>query len=312
MAIAQSMAVKSAVESVSDDIEVQIVRLSVIGDRDRVSRLGKHGGKSGAFVGEIRNALLSAEIDLAMHSLKDMPGNEEDHRFVIGAYLPRDDPRDALVVRRNMSIDQLLTEGGKIGTQSIRRTLLAQKIFPVAEFIHFRGGATTRIDKLDNGSPQELDDGSFVGPADALIMSYSGLERVDLESRATKIFSTSEMLPAVGQGTIAVECAAKAWKIREVLDQVNDTKTENCVLAEREMLWVLDGHCNSPIAGLCTIDGNTNGLKLTGQVISPENGTIIDAECSGSISEPRALGRDVAQMLNEQGAAQIIQQSKDN
>ncbi len=124
--------------------------------------------------------------------------------------------------------------------------------------IHFRGAADTRIRKLDNGEKQRLPDGGAVGPADALIMARSGLERVGLAIACAYDFPVSDMLPAVGQGIVAVECVASDWETRRILATIDDATARACADAEREVLWVLNGHCNSPIAGFSTIDGAAN------------------------------------------------------
>ena len=139
-----------------------------------------------------------------------MPGNEDTPGLVIGATLPRDPPGDVLVLRAGVSIDDLRRSRGKgfkIGTNAVRRAAYARRLFPEVEVIHYRGAADTRVRKLDRLEMQRLPDGGEVGPADALIMARSGLERVGLASRIAYEFSIQEMLPAVGQGIVAVECA---------------------------------------------------------------------------------------------------------
>ena len=139
-----------------------------------------------------------------MHSLKDMPGNEDTPGLVIGATLARDPPADALVLRPGLSLDDFQRargKGFKIGTNAVRRAAYARRLFPEAEIMHYRGAADTRVRKLDNGELQRLPDGGAVGPADALIMARSGLERVGLANRIAHEFSVREMLPAVGRAS---------------------------------------------------------------------------------------------------------------
>src|SRR5260370_7328962 len=143
-----------------------------------------------------------------MHSLKDMPGNEDNPGLVIGATLPRDPPGDVLVLRDGISIDDLRRSRGKgfkVGTNAVRRAAYARRLFPEVEVIHYRGAADTRVRKLDHLEIQRLPDGGAVGPADALIMARSGLERVGLANRIAYEFSIREMLPAGGQGIAAAE-----------------------------------------------------------------------------------------------------------
>src|SRR5438876_497673 len=175
---------------------------------------------------------------------------------------------DALVLRAGVSIDDLRRSRGKgfkIGTNAVRRAAYARRLFPDIEVIHYRGAADTRVRKLDNSEMQRLPEGGAVGPADALIMARSGLERVGLAGRIAYEFPICDMLPAVGQGIVAVECAAQDWQTRQLLSLIDDPAAHACADAEREVLWVLNGHCNSPIAGFATIEGME--MSLTASVL---------------------------------------------
>src|SRR6202040_2684317 len=273
MALAQTEEIARRLTAAVPDIDVEIVKFETTGDQDQVGKLLKHGGKGGAFVAEIRNAVRSGELHAAMHSLKDMPGNEDTPGLVIGATLTRDPPGDVLVLRSGVSIEAIRRSRGKgfkIGTNAVRRAAYARRLFPEVEIIHYRGAADTRVRKLDNLEMQRLPDGGAVGPADALIMARSGLERVGLASRIAYEFSTREMLPAVGQGIVAVECAARDWQTRGILSTIDDPAAHRSADAEREVLWVLNGHCNSPIAGFATIDGAQ--MSLTASVLDLAGG----------------------------------------
>src|ERR1700737_134232 len=239
-------------------VEVEIVKFETTGDIDQTGKLLPHGGKGGAFVAQIREAVLAGELHAAMHSLKDMPGNEDTPGLVIGATLARDPPGDVLVLRSGISIDDLRRSRGrgfKIGTNAVRRAAYALRLFPEVEVIHYRGAADTRVRKLDNSEMQRLPDGGEVGPADALIMARSGLQRVGLAHRIAYEFSLQEMLPAVGRGVVAGEWAVDDWQTRRILSGIDDPAAHRCADAEREGLWILNGHCNSPIAGFSTIHG---------------------------------------------------------
>src|SRR6201999_581050 len=214
MAMAQTEEVARLLRASAADLTVEIVRFETRGDQDQTSKLLRHGGKGGAFVAEIREAMRAGELQAAMHSLKDVPGNEETPGLVIGATLSRDPPGDVLVLREGISIDDIRRSRGKgfkIGTNAVRRAAYARRLFPEVEVIHYRGAADTRVRKLDGGEMQRLPDGGEVGPADALIMARSGLDRVGRGSRIAHDFSPREMLPAVGQGIVAVECATSDW-----------------------------------------------------------------------------------------------------
>jgi len=311
MALAQTEEIARRLVAVAPDVEVEIVKFETTGDIDQTGKLLPHGGKGGAFVAEIRDAVRAGKLHAAMHSLKDMPGNEDTPGLVIGATLSRDPPGDVLVLRPGISLDdarQSRGKGFKIGTNAVRRAAYARRLFPEIEVIHFRGAADTRVRKLDAGEKQRLPDGGAVGPADGLIMARSGLERVGLASRIAYEFSIQEMLPAVGQGIVAVECAAQDWQTRGILSLIDDATARRCADAEREVLWVLNGHCNSPIAGLSTIDGAQ--MTLTASVLDETGGLFIEASRSGPADRPRELGRAVGLELLAKGAADIIERSR--
>jgi hydroxymethylbilane synthase len=311
MALAQTEEIARRLNAIAPDLDVEIVKFETTGDQDQTSKLLPHGGKGGAFVAQIRNAIRSGELDAAMHSLKDMPGNEDTPGLVIGATLPRDPPGDALVLRAGVSIGDLRRSRGKgfkVGTNAVRRAAYARRLFPEVEVIHYRGAADTRVRKLDKREMQRLPDGGEVGPADALIMARSGLERVGLAGRIAYEFSIQEMLPAVGQGIVAVECAAHDWQTRRILSEIDDPAAHRCAEAEREVLWVLNGHCNSPIAGFSTIDGAR--MTLTASVLDEAGRLFIEASRSGPADRPRELGRAVGLELLNKGAAEIIERSR--
>ena len=311
MALAQTEEIARRLNAVAPDIDVEIVKFETTGDSDQTSKLLQHGGKGGAFVAEIRKAIISGELHAAMHSLKDMPGNEDTPGLVIGATLARDPPGDVLVLRSGVSIDDLRRSRGrgfKIGTNAVRRAAYARRLFPEVEVIHYRGAADTRVRKLDNLEMQRLPDGGAVGPADALIMARSGLERVGLINRIAYEFSVQEMLPAAGQGIVAVECAINDWETRRILSLIDDPISHKCADAEREVLWILNGHCNSPIAAFSTIRGMQ--MSLTASVLDEAGDLFIEAFRSGPADRPRELGRAVGLELLSKGAAEIIERSR--
>ncbi len=311
MALAQTDEIVRQLKAAWPGLAVEAVRFDTRGDDDQVSKLLRHGGKGGAFVAEIRAAIGRGELEAAMHSLKDMPGNEETPGLVIGATLRRDPAGDALVVRAGVSFDDIRHAKGKgfrIGTNSIRRASYLRRLYPQVEVIHFRGAADTRVRKLDAGALQKLPDGSEHGPADALVMARSGLERVGHAARIMHDFPPTEMLPAVGQGIIAVECSAADWETRRLLAAIDDPASRICAEAEREVLWVLNGHCNSPIAGHAAIAGAE--LMLRAAVIEEDGSRFIEAERRGSAERPRELGRLVGLDLLARGAAEIIERTR--
>ena len=311
MALAQTEEIARRLAGAVPGLDVEIVKFETSGDADQTGKLLKHGGKGGAFVAEIRDAVRAGKLHAAMHSLKDMPGNEDTPGLVIGATLSRDPANDVLVLRPGISLEELRRSRGKgfkIGTNAVRRAAYARRLFPQVEVIHYRGAADTRIRKLDQLEKQRLPDGGSVGPADALIMARSGLERVGLASRIAYEFSVAEMLPAAGQGIVAVECAANDWQTRGILASIDDLAAHRCADAEREVLWVLNGHCNSPIAGFAVIDGAQ--MSLTASVLDEDGSRFIEATHSGPAERPRELGRAVGLDLLAKGAADLIERSR--
>jgi hydroxymethylbilane synthase len=311
MALAQTDEIARQLARAAPGLGVEIVKFETTGDIDQTGKLLPHGGKGGAFVAQIRAAMLAGELQAAMHSLKDMPGNEDTPGLVIGATLSRDPPGDALVLRPGLSLEDFRRARGKglkIGTNAVRRAAYARRLFPEAEIIHYRGAADTRVRKLDNGEMQRLPDGGAVGPADALIMARSGLERVGLAGRIAYEFPVQEMLPAVGQGIVAVECSARDFSTRQILSLIDDPGSHAYADAEREVLWVLNGHCNSPIAGHAEIKGAE--MSLTASVLDHAGSRIIETSRRGPADRPRELGRAVGLELLAKGAAEIIERSR--
>jgi hydroxymethylbilane synthase len=311
MALAQTQEIARRLAAAAPEVDVEIIKFETIGDTDQTSKLLMHGGKGGAFVAEIRDAVRSGRLQAAMHSLKDMPGNEDTPGLVIGATLPRDPPTDALVLRAGVTLDDLKRSRGrgfKIGTNAVRRAAYARRLFPEVEVIHYRGAADSRVRKLDGGEKQRLPGGGETGPADALIMARSGLERVGLADRIAYDFPPREMLPAVGQGIVAVECAASDWQTRKILSLIDDASAHLSCDAEREVLWVLNGHCNSPISGYSTIDGAE--MTLTAAVLDEDGGAFIEVTRAGPANRPRELGRAVGLELLDKGAAAIIARTR--
>jgi hydroxymethylbilane synthase len=311
MALAQTNEIARQLIAANPGLAVEIVRFETMGDQDQTGKLLDLGGKGGAFVAQIRDAVRDGRLEAAMHSLKDMPGNEDTPGLVIGATLVRDPPTDALVVRDGVTLDELRRSRGKgykIGTNAVRRAAYVRRLFPECEVIHFRGAADTRIRKLDGREMQRLPDGGEVGPADALVMARAGLERVGFADRIAHQFSVDEMLPAVGQGIVAVECAVGDWETLRHLATIDNAISRCCAEAEREVLWVLNGHCNSPIAGYATIEGGEISLKAA--VLDEANQRFIEATRRGPAGRPRELGRAVAFDLLAQGAADVIARTR--
>jgi hydroxymethylbilane synthase len=259
-------------------VGLDIIRTT--GDRVQNRLLAEIGGK-GLFTKEIEQALLDRRIDLAVHSLKDMetvlpPGLD------IVCVLPRDDPRDALVARDALTL-AALPAGAKIGTASLRRRAQLLRHRRDLDVAPIRGNADTRLGKL------------AAGEYDALLLALSGLQRLGKAAVASEILSVEVMLPAVGQGAVAVETCADETDLREWLRPLNDAVSAICVTAERAMLAALDGSCRTPIAGLAELDGGR--LTLRALLLAADGSAERRAEGSSAPGEAAALGAELGARL---------------
>lgn len=260
-----------------DHAEPEIVVIRTTGDAVTDRPLADVGGK-GLFTKEIDAALLEGSVDIAVHSAKDMETWLPDG-IVIGAALEREDPRDALVGAA--SVDEI-PQGGRVGTASQRRQaqLLARR--PDLETVLFRGNVDTRLRKLSEGE------------ADATLLAYAGLRRLGKADAADAVLDTNEMLPAAGQGVIAIACRA-GDAMATPLDTLNDPVSLTCLRAERAMLDAMDGTCRTPIAGLATVSGDT--LQLAGLAAWPDGRDLARIEQTGAVTDPETLGRAVGTAL---------------
>jgi hydroxymethylbilane synthase len=259
-------------------IALEVIRTT--GDRVQNRLLAEIGGK-GLFTKEIEQALIDRRIDLAVHSLKDMetflpPG------LGIACVLPRDDPRDALVTRDGAGL-AALPKAARIGTASLRRKAQLLRRRPDLVVAPIRGNVDTRIAKL------------AAGEADALLLALSGLQRLGKEDAASEILSVDVMLPAVGQGALAIEARADDFELSELLSPLHDAASAACVTAERAMLAALDGSCRTPIAGLAELAGDE--LRLRALLLAEDGSAERRAEGVGITGDAEALGRAVGERL---------------
>ena len=284
MALYQARLVRDRLQAVHaelrDETAVELVTIRTTGDRVQNRLLAEIGGK-GLFTKEIEEALLGRRIDLAVHSLKDMetalpPG------LVIGCVLPRDDPRDALVSREAAKLSEL-ARGARIGTASLRRCAQLLHERSDLEILPIRGNVDTRLAKL------------AAGEVDALLLALCGLERLGKAAAVTEILSPERMLPAVGQGALAIECRADDIPVRDLLTPLNDPASAACVAAERAMLAALDGSCRTPIAGLATISGER--LRLDALLLSEDGRAERRGRGEGAIRDAVSIGREVGDRL---------------
>ena len=258
----------------------RIVVIKTTGDRITDRPLKDIGGK-GLFTREIEDALLDGEIDLAVHSMKDMPVLQPDG-LAIDCYLPREDPRDAFVSRRYGSIAEM-PAGARVGSSSLRRRAQLIHARPDLEVVEFRGNVQTRLRKLDDGV------------ADATFLAMAGLSRLGMTGIARPI-EVGEMLPAIAQGAIGIERRADDAIAGALVAAVADLPTALRVGAERAFLARLDGSCDTPIAGLAQLGGDGT-LRLCGQILLPDGSLCLSGEREGRAGDGPAMGIDLADDL---------------
>jgi len=266
---------------------VELVGLTSFGDITRV-HLPDIGG-TGVFVSALRESLLSGDIDLAVHSLKDLP-TAAMPGITLAAVPARDDPRDALVARDGAKLADL-PPGAVIGTGSPRRAAQLLLLRPDVRPVPIRGNAGTRLDKVTSGE------------VDAVVLAYAGLARIGELDRVSQVFEPDDMLPAPGQGALAVECQAGAVDLAELLAQVDDPASRAAVTAERAVLAELQAGCSAPVGACAT---GTGVLHLTAVVVAEDGGHAVRAGQSGAAAGAERLGRDVAAELLRQGAGTIV------
>ncbi|MEV8113578.1 MULTISPECIES: hydroxymethylbilane synthase [Streptomyces] len=292
MALAQVERVRAELAALHPDIRTEVVPVTTSGDR-WMGDLAALGGK-GAFTKEVDAALLAGEADLAVHCLKDIPADRPlPTGTVFAAYLARDDIRDALIHPGGRMLDQL-PAGTRIGTSSVRRIAQLAATHPHLETVPIRGNANSRLAKL------------AAGEADALLLALSGLERIGETPRITEVLSTDTMCPPIGAGILALQCREDDTNTIDAVAGLGHRDTWREATAERMFLHVLQGHCNSPIAGHAHAEPDGR-LSLRGRVFSPDGKRILDAhEWAGSLS-PEDLGTATALALKRQGAAELIE-----
>ena len=261
---------------------IEIVPIKTTGDVIQDRPLSEAGGK-GLFVKEIEEALLAGRIDAAVHSMKDMP-TTQPNGLSIAAFLPREDARDVLIGAKSIAE---LKQGAVVGTSALRRRAQLLHRRPDLRIVNLRGNVDTRLRKLE------------AGEVEATILALAGLRRLGLADVGAPI-PEDEMLPAVGQGAVCIECRDDDRKVRDWLRAINHAATEIAVLAEHAMLAILDGSCRTPIAGHATLDGEGN-VHLRAQIARPDGSQLIATERRGPIREAQHLGRDAGLELKVRG-----------
>jgi hydroxymethylbilane synthase len=291
LALWQAEWVQNQLSELEPGLSVSLKRIKTTGDRILETPLAMIGGK-GLFVKEIEEALTRAEIDLAIHSMKDVPTKLPEGLEILS--IPaRQDPRDALISRDGALLNELPI-GARIGTSSLRRQAQLLNIRPDFKVVMLRGNVDTRLRKLD------------AGEYDAILLAAAGLRRLGLEPRITEFLSHDVCLPAISQGALGLEGRSDDRFVRDLAARLEDPSARIAVTAERAFLERLEGGCQVPIAAHGTIDNQT--LTLQGLIATVDGARVIRGTEEGSIGEAKRLGTTLAERLLSQGGREILKE----
>jgi len=263
--------------------DVIIKKITTTGDTIQDKRLSEVGGK-GLFSKKIEEELLGEKIDLAVHALKDMPANETKG-LITNCFLERNDPREILISKDNKSIKDLAPKS-IVGTSSFRREFQLKKIREDLNYKLIRGNVDTRIKKLKDNL------------YDAIILSYAGIQSLNLKENISQTFSTSEIIPSAGQGVVALQCRENDKKLINLLNKVNHQLTHSCVLAERNVLKVLEGDCETAIGVIANIDRDT--INIEAELFSLDGKKRFYHKASKNLSSAYELGNEVGEILKKE------------
>ncbi|NJR64994.1 MAG: hydroxymethylbilane synthase [Leptolyngbyaceae cyanobacterium CRU_2_3] len=292
LALIQTYWVRQQLQMSFPHLLFEVHTMSTQGDNILDVALAKIGDK-GLFTKELESSMLNQEIDFAVHSLKDLPTRLPDG-LVLASITQRENPADALVVHKKYKDRQIdtLPEGAVIGTSSLRRLAQLRYHFPHLTFKDVRGNLNTRMAKLD------------AGEYDALILAVAGLERLEMSDRIHQVLPTDISLYAVGQGALGIECRADDTEVLSLLKAIEHVPSRDRAIAERSFLRELEGGCQVPIGVHTQLDHDT--LTLTGLVASVDGKRMIKDGVTGSVSDAEHLGIQLAQILRQQGAQEIL------
>jgi hydroxymethylbilane synthase len=273
--------------------EVELVEIVTEGDRDQTTALAALGG-TGVFVSALRDALRDGTVDLAVHSLKDIPTAAEPD-LLVAAIPEREDPRDALVARDGLTLGEL-PAGAVVATGSPRRQAQLAALGLGLELTGLRGNVDTRLRTVETGG------------ADAVVLACAGLNRLGRDDRITERIDSIQLLPAPGQGALAVEVRASDEAVREAVAPLDDADTRACVTAERALLARLEAGCSAPVGALAEVAEGVDGpeLSLRAFVGSIDGAVDLRRSLIGSVESPDALGIALAEILLEDGAAELL------
>ncbi len=275
------------------EMSCELVTIRTKGDRILNSPLSSFGGK-GLFVKEIEEALLRGDVDLAVHSMKDLPA-ELDPELTVAAVPPREDPSDVLISRGGQALEELPL-GAKVGTSSLRRRAQLLERRPDLKVVDLRGNVDTRIRKLDKGE----------GGLEAIVLAAAGVKRMGLWSRVSQVLDPSDFLPAIGQGALAIETRSTDEPLQGLLALLEHPETRACVSGERAIMRELQGGCQVPMAGLALPEGNGQ-ILLRGMVAGLHNGPVYKFSCRASLAEAEKAGVQVARGLLQMGAGEVLE-----
>jgi hydroxymethylbilane synthase len=294
LALVQTYWVRDQLQKSFPDISFEVHTMSTQGDNILDVALAKIGDK-GLFTKELEVGMLNQEIDFAVHSLKDLPTNLPSG-LTLAVITERENPADALVVHDKYKDKQIetLPAGAVIGTSSLRRLAQLRNKFPHFTFKDVRGNLNTRLKKLDSGE------------YDALILAAAGLERLGMSDRIHQILPKEISLHAVGQGALGIECRADDKEIINILKAIEHSETRDRCLAERSFLRILEGGCQVPIGVNTVIDGDN--LTLSGIVASVDGQKLVQDTVTGAAKDAEKLGAELAALLREQGAQEILEE----
>lgn len=291
MALAQVERVRAELAVLHPHVRTEVVPVKTTGDK-WMGDLSAVEGK-GAFTKEVDAALLAGEADLAVHCMKDVPADRPlPAGTTFAAFLKRDDIRDALIHPGGLTLDEL-PAGTRVGTSSVRRVAQLAATHPELECVPFRGNVNRRLEKL------------AAGEADALLVAMSGLERIDRCDVISEVLSAEAMMPPIGAGILALQCREGDTDVIDTISALGHPETHREATAERMFLHVLQGHCNSPIAGYAQVD-RSGELSLRACVFTPDGKTRLNAHEWAGRLDPATLGTSVAVALLRQGAREII------
>lgn len=293
LALWQTNFVKTSLEKHFPELNLEIKIIKTTGDKLLDVALAKIGDK-GLFTKQIETALLENEIDLAVHSLKDLQ-TVQPAGLCIGAVSKRETANDVLISKKHRSIDELPT-GAKVATGSLRRRSQLLHYRPDLQIFEIRGNLQTRFRKFDESN------------LDAIILAFAGVHRLKMDERISQKIPFEIMLPAVGQGAMAIEIRENDADLREILKVVNNAETEFCVKAERAFLRSLEGGCQVPIGANATLENDE--IRLEGFVGSLNGKTNLRERITGAKSEAENLGRNLARILIEKGANEILEETR--